>query len=118
MHRVDVLTLEVETPCTFCCLDFGPDQIALRFNGMLFCTHDCLQSYAEQIPGKDYVASQDQALAACQDVLARRPDNFILMYDNEGVVMSVILAQPEFVYACLPALAQASHFDNEVAPPD
>jgi hypothetical protein len=118
LRQVEVLTLEEEAPCTYCCLDFGPDQIALRWNGLLFCTHDCLGEYASQIPGKDYVASQDQALAAAADVLAQRPDNFILMYDSQGCVTSVILAQPEFVYACLPALAQSAHFQNDVAPPD
>jgi hypothetical protein len=115
-----VLTLEEKQPCGYCCHEFGPNALALRWHGVEFCTHDCLESYAEGIPGRDFIAAQDQALAEVLRVAKERPDTFVMLYHDtsEHAIASVVLASPEFIAACLPALAQLALEDGNVAPPD
>jgi hypothetical protein len=118
LRQVEVLTLDDATVCGYCCESFGPDQLALRWKGVEFCTHNCLEHYAEDTPGRDYIASQDQMLAKAHDVLNTKPPNFVLLWDESGKVMATMLAHSEFVYGCFPALAHMVVLDNDVAPPD
>ena len=113
-----MLTLDTRQLCGFCCNEFGPGVIALRWNETEFCTHECLESYVEQTPGRDFVAAQDQALAEAGRVLSERPDSFVLLYHNEAGVGSAVLAPPEFMIACLPHLASLALENGNVAPPD
>jgi hypothetical protein len=120
LRRVEVLTLDDRVPCAYCCCDFGPDVLALRFAGEVFCTHNCLEQFAESIPGRDFVAAQDQALAEAKAILNRRPENFVLLYDSEEstTIGSIVMAQPQFVFTCIPAVAQLAFAENDVQPPD
>lgn len=117
MRQVEVLTLDDKTVCGYCCEDFGPDQIALRWQGIEFCTHNCLELYAEAAPGKDFIASQDQMLAKAHDVLNSKPPNFVLLWEDNGKVLATMLAHPEFVVGCFPSLAMMLAQENNVAPP-
>lgn len=118
MRQVEILTLDERLSCGFCCNEFGPGVLALRWNEMEFCTHECLENYVEQTPGRDFVAAQDQALAEAARVLGDRPDSFILLYYNEDGIGSAVFAPPELIISCLPHLAQLALENGSVAPPD
>lgn len=121
MPRIEIVTLEQRAVCAFCCNEFGPNQIALIWRGVEFCTHDCLQRYADEAPhGQDFIAAQDQALAETEAQLARRPQNFVFLYDSEEAdgIRATLLAQSEFLIACLPVIAQLAAEDGDVSPPD
>ena len=118
MRHVEVLTLDTRLACTFCCNTFGPGVLALRWNGVEFCTHECLESYAETTPGRDFIAAQDQALAEAARVLGGQLDSFVLLYHNEDGVGSVVFAPSEFMVGCLPHLAQLALENGNVSPPD
>jgi hypothetical protein len=121
LRRVEVLTLEDATVCGWCCNDFGPGMLALRWHGIEFCTHDCLESYAElNTHGRDFIAAQDQALAEAEAALATRPNEFVLLYNapEEEQIKSVLLAPPEFLAACVHALVLMVGLEGEVEPPN
>lgn len=77
----------------------------------------------DELRGEDFIAAQDQAIAAIKEALMAKPENFAFFYGVEvedgTAIGSIVLAHPEFVVTLVPLImgGMATH-EPTVEPPD
>jgi len=119
LPRVEIIGTEEPLICTTCHREIPAGRFCAEYGEEHFCGPDCVDSHMEKQVGRDFIAAQDQAIAAAHEVLDFAPKNFVLLYslDGESIVTNM-LAIPDFVAACVPVLIRATQLDGNVEPPE
>jgi hypothetical protein len=111
-----------DTICNRCQVPILVGDEVFVYQNRGYCSLTCVEEMVAEQPGTDFVATQDQALAAVRDVLATRPQQFAFLFKpppGEGDVGVTLFCQGTFVVECVEALARASvEAEPSVSPPD
>lgn len=120
MPAPDFTAAPSKTPCADCAKVIRKGQFCVLLHERFYlCSQDCVESFRDSFVGRDFVAAHDQAISSATEIITGSPHNFILLYsEDEYSINSCVMADPSFVLACVPILAQMSTFEGDVEPPD
>jgi hypothetical protein len=116
---------DADSACIRCELPLPSGEEIFVYCGRTYCSLICIADEVEdpERPGADFVATQDQAIAAIHEVLATQPQQFAFLWqprDPEGGDIGVtIFCRSPFLVECVEALAMATvEAEPSVRPPD
>lgn len=103
-----------EGQCAECGVTIAPEDDVFVLFGSNYCSLNCIEGMMRterESVGADFGANHDQALAAVQEMLAKRPKQFAFIYetpdDEDGDAGITMFCQPDFTFVCVEILAKA-----------